>query len=106
MKKKIETENKQLTSQFEKLGCRNIGNIKDQDPSLKLQLLNNTTYQQCIYRFYLKDYLINAYNNNYQSFLTANTKTGNSDQEKAAAKARTDRFMQNINTTEKITSFF
>ena len=69
LKNRLTKEQAQLTTQFGKLGCRNISDIKDRDPSLKLQILGNTTYQQCVYQFYLKNYLTTSYSDDYTAFL-------------------------------------
>jgi len=101
--KKLKKEETQYRQQISKLGCRIAVKGNDIDPSVNMKLLNNTTYQQCVYRFYLQEYLVGAYKNNYDAFLNFNNGTNqNVDQN----DSRTKELFQKVNSTQKIVSFF
>jgi hypothetical protein len=96
MKKRITSEKKQITQQMTKYGCRQIP--KWQDPSIKSEILNNTTYQECVYRFYMEDYLVSEYKNNFSAFLKS--------PQKKWKELMPTKLFNSLWSVERLTNFF
>lgn len=116
--KKITSDAKKIKQQLTKYGCRNVGiqgknseNVNSStgtlnmwpEPSIKKELLDNTIYQYCTYRYYLS-YLRDQYENNLPVFVKWATLKNKTEVQAELDKGKggVDKFFNNMSTAEKM----
>jgi len=120
--KKVKEDAKRIAELMTDYGCRNISTASNKvstdtkspewelsagpEPSIKKELLDNTTYQYCTYRYYLS-YLRDQYENNLPVFIKWTEYKNKAEVQAKLDKEKSgfDKFFNNMSTAEKMAAY-